>query len=62
MLTQQLTREPAVIRRLQKEEDAVRVQVCDHKLIRMFVINKDQSHQPPHSKHGYPEPLGGSLT
>lgn len=57
MLTQQLTREPAVIRQLQKEEDAVRVQVCDHKLIRMFVINKDRSHQ-----QGYPEPLGGSLT
>lgn len=43
MLTLELTREPEVIRKLQKEENAVRAQVCDHKLIRMFVIDKDRA-------------------
>lgn len=38
--------------------------VCDHTLIRMFVINKDGSHQgfAPANTGGDPDPLGGGLT
>lgn len=51
-----------MIRKLQKEENDVRAQVYEHKLIRMFIINKDGTHQWRYSKRVDPEPLGGGLT
>lgn len=62
MRTKELTCEPEVIRKLQKEGDGVRAQVGDPRLIRMVVISKGGTHQRRYSKHGAPGPLGGGLT